>query len=33
MSKCADLDVIPQYIGSCWFNAILMTCLFSDKTK
>ncbi len=33
MSDCSTFQVIPQFIGTCWFNAILMTCLFSQRTK
>ena len=31
--NCSRIHVIPQFIGTCWFNAILMTCLFSQGTK
>ena len=30
MDYCANLEVIPQFDGTCWFNAILMICLYSD---
>ena len=30
MDYCANLEVIPQFSGTCWFNAILMICLYSD---
>ena len=30
MDYCANLEVIPQFAGTCWFNAILMICLYSD---
>lgn len=31
--KCIKLEVIPQYGGSCWFNAILMIALYSQLTR
>lgn len=30
MDYCANIEVIPQYSGTCWFNAILMICLYSE---
>jgi len=33
IDNCSIIPVIPQFIGTCWFNAILMTCLFSQRTK
>ena len=27
---CEVVNVIPQYLGTCWFNAILMSCLYSQ---
>ena len=30
---CEDLKVIPQYVGSCWFNAILMVLLYSSNAR
>jgi hypothetical protein len=27
---CSVVNIIPQYLGTCWFNAILMSCLYSD---
>ncbi len=27
---CHDLEVIPQFTGTCWFNAILMISLYSS---
>lgn len=27
---CKALEVIPQFLGSCWFNVILMIMLYSD---
>ncbi len=30
---CEELEVIPQYIGSCWFNAILMSVLYSQGSR
>ncbi len=29
---CKNLSVIPQYGGTCWFNAILMSLLYSDSS-
>lgn len=33
MNSILDISVIPQFIASCWFNSILMTSLFSEKTR
>jgi predicted transcriptional regulator len=30
---CSKLAVIPQYAGTCWFNAILMVSLYSQYTR
>jgi hypothetical protein len=30
---CNDLKVIPQIVGSCWFNAILMSVLYSQNAR
>jgi hypothetical protein len=30
---CADINVIPQFTGSCWFNAILMALLYSQHSR
>jgi len=30
---CLKLSVIPQFGGSCWFNTILMICLYSQYTR
>jgi len=27
---CSVVNIIPLYLGTCWFNAILMSCLYSD---
>lgn len=27
---CSIISIIPQYLGTCWFNAIHMSCLYSD---
>lgn len=32
-NKCIKLSVIPQFSGSCWFNAILMISLYSQLTR
>ncbi len=31
--ECVDLSVIPQFGGTCWFNAILMIVLYSQETR
>lgn len=33
MDKCLNLSVIPQFGGTCWFNAILMIALYSQNTR
>lgn len=33
MDKCLDLSVIPQFGGTCWFNAILTIALYSQNTR
>jgi hypothetical protein len=30
---CSNLEVIPQYNDTCWFNAILMACFYSQKMR
>jgi hypothetical protein len=30
---CEELKVIPQYVGSCWFNAFLMVLLYSFNAR
>lgn len=30
---CKDLKVIPQFVGSCWFNSILMAVLYSQYSR
>jgi len=30
---CNDLKVIPQFVGSCWFNAFLMATLYSQYSR
>jgi len=30
---CNDLKVIPQFVGSCWFNSILMSTLYSQYSR
>jgi len=32
-NKCTNLDVIPQFLGTCWFNAILMASLYSQGSR
>jgi hypothetical protein len=31
--KCLDVQVIPQYGGTCWLNAIMMSALYSQGSK
>lgn len=31
--NCINLAVIPQFGGTCWFNAILMISLYSQETR
>ena len=31
--NCLNLSVIPQFGGTCWFNAILMIALYSQLTR
>ncbi len=31
--KCLNLSVIPQFGGTCWFNAILMIALYSQNVR
>jgi len=33
MDKCLNLSVIPQFGGTCWFNAILMIALYSQNVR
>ena len=33
MDFCSDISVIPQFIGTCWFNAILMSCFYSQEMR
>lgn len=30
---CSNISVIPQYEGTCWFNAILMICFYSQGVR
>ena len=30
---CSDINVIPQFTGTCWFNAILMSLLYSQHSR
>ena len=30
---CSDVLTIPQFTGTCWFNALLMAMLYSDGTR
>ena len=31
--NCANLSLIPQFSGTCWFNAILTASLYSQHTR
>ena len=33
MNSCTDISVIPQFVGTCWFNAILMITLYSENMR
>ena len=33
MDFCSDISVIPQFQGTCWFNAILMSCFYSQEMR
>ena len=33
MDSCKDISVIPQFGGTCWFNAILMITLYSQNMR
>jgi len=33
IDKCTNLDVIPQFLDTCWFNAILMASLYSQGSR
>ncbi len=33
MDFCSDISVIPQFEGTCWFNAILMSCFYSQEMR
>ena len=30
---CNDIALIPQFDSTCWFNAILMSCFYSQKMR
>ena len=30
---CDKVVTIPQYLGTCWFNAILMAILYSQNSR
>ena len=30
---CSEISVIPQYIGTCWFNAILINSFYSQAMR
>jgi hypothetical protein len=32
-TKCKSVITIPQFTGTCWFNALLMALLYSDGTR
>jgi hypothetical protein len=31
--NCTDINVIPQYRNTCWFNAVLMSSLYSQQSR
>ncbi len=31
--KCLDINVIPQYGGTCWLNAVMMSALYSQGSN
>jgi len=31
--KCDEINTIPQFSGTCWFNAILMATLYSENAR
>jgi len=33
MDFCSDISVIPQFKGTCWFNAILMSSFYSQEMR
>jgi hypothetical protein len=33
MDRCKSVITIPQFTGTCWFNALLMALLYSDGTR
>lgn len=33
MDRCKSVLTIPQFTGTCWFNALLMTLLYSDGSR
>ena len=33
MDNCSTVLTIPQFTGTCWFNAVLMTLLYSDGMR
>lgn len=33
MDFYSDISVIPQFEGTCWFNAILMSCFYSQEMR
>ena len=30
---CSNLNVIPQFADTCWFNSILMCCFYSQNMR
>lgn len=30
---CSDIAIIPQFEATCWFNAILMSCFYSQRMR
>ena len=33
VTDCSQVTTIPQVTGTCWFNALLMTLLYSERTR
>ncbi len=33
MNHCLNIAVIPQFRETCWFNAILMSCFYSQGLR
>ena len=33
LNQCEKVITIPQFTGTCWFNSILMVCLYSHRMR